>query len=291
MIRFVRSVLGLCLCGSLAGQTLKFEVATVKLTASGTSTALRGGPGTRDPGQIDYTAAPLQMLLYRAWKLTSQQLSGPASMAASKYDIVAKVPPGATRDDLNVMIQNLLVERLGLAFHNEMRELPIYELVVAKGGIKMRPAEAYRDVPPSSDPALTLSGGGAAPTYLMRDKDGTPQLPPGRKSQVLIPFSGHIRLMARMQEMTDIVQVIRSQCDCEIVVDKTGLRGVYDFTLEYSRTSGSAPVLPGELAGASDPAAGFMEAIVPYLGLQLVPKKAPIQVMVVDSFHKEPLAN
>jgi uncharacterized protein (TIGR03435 family) len=290
-MRFVRSFLGLCLCGSLAGQTPKFEVATVKVSASGTSTALRGGPGTRDPGQIDYTGASLQVLLYRAWKLTSQQLAGPAFMATAKYDIVAKIPPGTTRDDLNTMIQNLLVERLGLVFHHEMRDLPIYELVVAKGGIKMKTAEAYRDVPPSSDSALTLTGGGGAPIHLMRDKDGTPQLPPGRKGNVLIPFNGHIRIMARMQEMTDIVQVIRSQCDCEIVVDKTGLSGQYDFTLEYSRTAGSTPMPPGELATASDPAAGFMEAIVPYLGLQLMPKKAPVQVLVVDSFHKEPSAN
>jgi uncharacterized protein (TIGR03435 family) len=212
-------------------------------------------------------------------------------MASTRYDIAAKVPPGATRDDLNLMLRNLLVERLGLVFHHEMRELPIYELVVAKGGIKMHPAEAYRNVPPSSDPALTLTGGGAAPVYLMRDKDGAPQLPPGRKSSNYVPFNGHIRVMARMQEMADIVELMTGEADREIVVDKTGLRGLYDFTLEFSRAAGSAPVLPGELAGASDPAAGFMEAIVPYLGLQLVPKKAPVQVMVVDSFHKEPSGN
>ena len=212
-------------------------------------------------------------------------------MAAAKYDIAAKVPPGATRDDLNAMFQNLLVERLGLVSHYEMRDLPIYELVVAKGGIKIHPAEAYQDVPPSSDPALTFTGGGATPVHLMRDKDGNLQLPPGRKSSNYVPFNGNIRVMARMQEMADIVELMTGESDREIVVDKTGLRGLYDFTLEFSRTAGGAPALPGEPAGASDPAAGFTEAIVPYLGLQLIPRKAPVQVLVVDSFHKEPSGN
>jgi uncharacterized protein (TIGR03435 family) len=296
---------GVCLllCSCLSGQTpTKFEAASIKRSASSAMTALRGGPGTSEPGQLSYSGVPLRTLLFRIWKLTESQLSGPASIATERYDIVAKVPPGSTRDQVNRMIESLLVERLDLRFHRETRQLPIYALMVARGGQKLKKAEAFSPAPASSDPALKLSGGGAAAINLMRDKAGLPQLPPGRKNVVMIPFNGHIRVMARMQEMSDIVQIAAGQSDREIVVDKTGLSGVYDFTLEFSRDSprdgraepspgsGGVPLPPG-LVGAGDPTPTFLDAIEQQLGLRLVPTKAPITVVVVDGFNKEPKGN
>jgi hypothetical protein len=100
----------LLLCGCLSGQVTTaptvFEAASMKRSASSTMTALRGGPGTSGPGQLNYSGVPLRTLLLRIWKLTESQLSGPASIATERYDIVAKVPPGSTRDQLNQMIES-----------------------------------------------------------------------------------------------------------------------------------------------------------------------------------------
>jgi uncharacterized protein (TIGR03435 family) len=238
--------------------------------------------------------------LLRAWNLKGPQLSGTASLATERYDIVAKIPPGTTRDQLNLMIQALLIERLTLSFHWDTRFLPAYELNVAKGGHQLKVPAAYVAAPQTSDSTLTLTGGGAEAINLIRDKFGNPQLPPGRKNLVMIPLNGYTRVSARMQEMSDILQMMEGQSDREFVLDRTGLTGAYDFTLDFSRDrprlgpeDSSSPLgapLPG-LGPSTDPAPTFMEAIVQQLGLRLVPINSPTPVMVVDGFSKEPKGN
>jgi uncharacterized protein (TIGR03435 family) len=66
------------------------------------------------------------------------QISGPAWLASERYDIAAKVPAGATQEQVDVMWQNLLLERFGLRLHHESKEFKVEELVVAKGGPKLK---------------------------------------------------------------------------------------------------------------------------------------------------------
>jgi uncharacterized protein (TIGR03435 family) len=94
-------------CGAVFGQT--FEVASVKPAAPQASGIMRssGGPGTADPERFTYENVTLQALLLRAYGLKNYQISGPGWLASERFDIRAKVPPGATKEQLNGMLRNL----------------------------------------------------------------------------------------------------------------------------------------------------------------------------------------
>src|SRR5262249_36858169 len=119
------------------GQALSFDVASVKL-ADAPPPGLPnsdGGPGTRDPEH--YAAfTNLRGYLFRAYGLedAQAQVAGPGWIDSEKYAIVAKVPPGATKEQFQRMLQNLLTERFKLAIHHDSVSLPVYELVVTKNG-------------------------------------------------------------------------------------------------------------------------------------------------------------
>ena len=130
-------------------------------------------------------------------------------MESATFDVVANVPPGTTRDQANLMLQNLLADRLQLKVHRSTREAPIYALVVAKGGPKLKVAVNDPDAP---KPRGMLWSG-------------------GRKK-----YEFNRRTMAALAE------TLESDVD-RPVVDMTGLEGTYDIRLEFSETR-SAPDSP-----------------------------------------------
>src|SRR5579863_9583054 len=135
---YMRSaILPLMACAAFA-QT-GFEAASVKRTADRWS-PLRGGPGTSSPGQLSGVAT-LKVLVMRAYGLKDYQVSGPAWMDSERYEIAAKIPAGATRSQVSLMLQGLLADRFGLAIHRETRELPIFALLVGKNGPKLRASD------------------------------------------------------------------------------------------------------------------------------------------------------
>jgi len=78
----------------------------------------------------------------RAHQVRYEQISGPAWIESARYDLVATVRPGATREQVNEMLKNLLLERFKLALHHEIRNFPVYELVQTKNRTKLREASA-----------------------------------------------------------------------------------------------------------------------------------------------------
>src|SRR3974390_695603 len=108
-------------CGAAFGQasaTPQFDVATVKPSASSPDgrirIMMRGGPGTNDPGRVDYAGVTLKNLLSSAYSVKPSQISGPGWLDSERYDIVAQIPEGASKDQFNLMLQNLLTERFML---------------------------------------------------------------------------------------------------------------------------------------------------------------------------------
>src|ERR1017187_3110902 len=195
--------------GQAAEGKLAFEVASVKPAAPPTGLAvmlfqMRGGPGTADPGQISYTNVPMRALLLRAYGLKPPQLSGPNWLENTKYDIVAKIPAGATREQVNVMVQNLLVERFGLAAHHETRDLPGYEMAVSRNGPKIK----------ESPESPTVVAAAPVPGVLRRiamgkDKDGLPELAPGSTGLVTLPAgAGSTRYSARNQPLSQLAGLL-----------------------------------------------------------------------------------
>jgi uncharacterized protein (TIGR03435 family) len=152
-----------------------FEAASVKPTAPTGGlprrARLSGGPGTADPGRIDYQSIIFSTLVAKAYNLPYYQLSAPAWFNTERYDLAAKLPASATEDQLEQMLQNLLAERFKLAAHFESRVTPVYELSVAKGGPKFK---TWTD---EDDRKVAQAKAAPPPSTSAVDGDGYPLLP------------------------------------------------------------------------------------------------------------------
>lgn len=117
-----------------------FETATVKhftLTTDLLFIGTHGGPGTRNPGRITYEAMNIPELLVLAYGVKSYLISDPA-IHQERYVIEATIRKDATKQQVNQMLQNLLAERFKLALHRETEDRPLYEMVVAETGSKLK---------------------------------------------------------------------------------------------------------------------------------------------------------
>lgn len=194
------------------------------------------------------------------------RLSGPASMGNARYDITARVPPHSSPGDFNLMLQTLLTERIGLVVHHELREQPVYEMSIAKGGLRMKEAEPLRQGEKATANSATAPDGSS-------------------------------RLVARMTRFSDIVTWWERFAQMPIV-DRTGLSGNFDFVLEFPpnkpqdavSADGSGP--PNIASVGSTPLrVTFPEAVEKQLGLRLEHRKEKADVLVVDRFDKVPSEN
>jgi uncharacterized protein (TIGR03435 family) len=271
----------LLLCGTILGQTadppLAFEVASVKpapppTAPGGRMTGCFGGPGTKDPGVYNCYNASVSLMAFQAYSLKRNQISSAYYADTTEFNVVAKVPAGATADQVKVMLQHLLAERFKLSFHYEKKELPVYDLVVAKGGPKMKES-AHVGTPPESKRIL--------------DQDGFSYTPMPNSMQVarangLTRWVGNnvsVDMLGRWLEQTG-----RS------VTNATALPGKYDFTLTFtsdSLTGPSAAAQPSEVEGGLS----IFAALEKQLGLRLESKKNIIDIFVIDHAEKTPLEN
>jgi len=266
-----------------------FEVASVKPNTGGRG----GGRGTPDPTQFNSINLPLRLLILRAFDLKNYQLFGPSwlqDLQGARFDIHAKAAEGTPKEKIPLMLQNLLVERFGMKFHMEKRELPAYELVVAKGGVKMKEAAKPVDEPISPD---NPSRGGVVATQ--KDQDGKIELAPGRKGSLIMGMGGAFRISARLQSIADIVFMCQNRTG-HPVTDKTGLTGTYDFNLDFSPGgTGASAAQPS--SASSSPLGDLKEEVPPFevaiqsLGLKLQPAKVTMDVVVIEHIEKVPTEN
>lgn len=292
-----------------------FEVASVKTAAPPKDgrfgfTGMRGGPGTNDPGQVSYTNMPMRLLMMMAYDIKRYQVIGPDWLDSERYDVLAKVPAGATKEQARLMMQSLINERFHMKLHHESREMKLDELVVGKNGPKLKestidPKEAA-EMPKGPPPAPPKP-----------DKNGFPQMERAGMLIMIRPASNGsltARMSAKGQTMGALVGVLSNELR-HPVVDKTGLAGIYDFNLEYAPEGMPGGMLPppppgggpaggggliapgggnpgpggGESAG--EPAPVLAAALQQQLGLRLESKKGPVDVLVIDSADKTPTEN
>jgi uncharacterized protein (TIGR03435 family) len=141
--------------GQPAGN-LSFEVASLKPTGPQSGRMSDGGPGSHDPERFMFNGADLRDLIFTAYPPENyrEQVSGPAWIDAEKYDLAVKIPPGSTKEQFQTMLQNLLAERFKLVVHHETKELPVYDLEVAKNGPNLKESVAAPgEVVPAPPPA------------------------------------------------------------------------------------------------------------------------------------------
>ncbi len=213
-------------------------------------------------------------MLLTAYDVKSYQVSGPAWVRTERFHVDAKVSAGATKEQVRVMWQNLLSDRFGLKLHHESREFKIEDLVVGKDGSKLKPSV--------EDPeAASLEG----PPKL--DKNG--QLDrPAVFSRIFPGPDSHAYTVAKGQSLSEIATVLGYMRN-HPVIDKTGLTGKYDYTLDFRIVlPGPGGATPPE---ASDPGPDIPDAVQQQLGLMLVPSRAKIDVLVIDKAEKVPTDN
>ncbi|MDE3167231.1 MAG: TIGR03435 family protein, partial [Acidobacteriota bacterium] len=121
------------LCPPLSGaEDPKFEVASVKRTD------LCGGSRSIEPRSVILRGVPLRPVLTSAFEVRSDQLEGPSWLETDCFDISARIPEGATLDQLPAMLRALLTDRFKMAAHKENRARTGYALVVDQGGPKFK---------------------------------------------------------------------------------------------------------------------------------------------------------
>jgi len=249
-----------------APESLKFEVASIKVATSGIS-GVRGGcrgidsvygaeeqarGGIPPLGRCVITDARLSHLIGIAYGVGMQALDTGEDWIQRgdlRFDVQAKAenPASATRQQLLTMLQNLLVERFQLKFHQVTKDEPGFALVVARNGPKLRPST-------SEDEKLTFIG------------------PNGE--ELSKPVSRAIRLNARKCSMSMLTEKVAFAGDLGPGVDKTGLAGAYDFTLSWNEEDGPS----------------LATALRDQLGLQVRPEKVPVTRFLLDS-AKKPTGN
>ena len=288
------------LCQAQTPAPLRFEVASVHpagakppYTPIPAAGEIKGGPGTGDPTRMTFTWVLVRRLLMNAFALPLDQISGSDWVMGqdARFDISAIVPAGATKEQANEMLLNLLKERFHLTYHTEKKNFDLYALVVAKGGPKLKNAAPPDGPLPEAPQPATI----ARPASL--DRDGFPQLPAGRPNAQGRTQNGVTRMTFRMQTPKQLLTLLQFQLAPSRTVDKTGLIGPYDFTLEFSNAGLTGPAgrslsapSPGE-AGQPDTAPDLFTALEKQLGLKLEKSKTQLDVIVIDHMDKQPIEN
>jgi uncharacterized protein (TIGR03435 family) len=248
----------------------EFEVASIKLNKSGDGRIMimpaRGGRFTA-------TNVSLQILITIAYRIKDFQLSGaPPWVMSERYDVEAKAEGDPAFDAVLPMLQTLFEDRLQFKFHRETKDLPVYELVVAKAG-KLKQAEGECGPRPEGPP---------------------PPLEPGKMPTP--PCGGFFmfpgRLNGQKVPITQLVDVLSRFTD-RIVVDKTNLTGKYDVDLQYTPEQGQFQAPPGgappgmpALPPIDPNGPSLFTALQEQLGLKLESQKGPVEMIVIDHIER-----
>jgi len=268
--------------GGAAAQTPdtspQFEVASIKASPPpdprGFRMSFRGGPGTDDPGLFTCENWGLSDLITLAYDIQRYQLSGPEWMGTTRFMVSARIPPGTTKEQFHLMLQNLLAERFKLALHGEKKEMQAYALVITKNGHKLRESPATQpsadDDPPKPFSASTAN----------KDENGFPILPPSRHP-MMMAANGHAVKRFADESMEQLAGELAGQLG-HPVSDDTGLKGKYDFTMNW--------IMGGALS-SDDTGPTLFAALQQQLGLKLESKKGVADMLVIDHIEKAPTEN
>jgi uncharacterized protein (TIGR03435 family) len=220
------------------------------------------------PDKFSTTNVGLKMLIQNAYGLKMpDMISGlPGWADSANFDVEAKMdaetvaalkamPKEQADEQRRKMVQSMLADRFKLKVHRETKELPIYSLVVAKGGFKLKEA----------DPNNTYANG-------IKGPDGVAH---GGMMRM-----GRGELTGQGIEMTGLANFLSQQVH-RLVVDNTGLKGKYDFTLEWTPDEMEGGGHP-EAAAATSPGPTIYTALQEQLGLRLGSTKGPVETVVVD---------
>jgi uncharacterized protein (TIGR03435 family) len=235
----------------------RFDVATVKPNAANDNLfAYRGLPG----GALSATGVPLKMLIMEAYNVKAFRVAGePDWVNTARWHIEAKVEGFQGRlsqAQHGVMLRALLEDRFQLKVRRETKDMPVYALVVVKGGSKLTPHTGE----PSAPGQAIRSGRG-----LFSIKKGSTAVLAGQLERQL----------------------------SRVVIDKTGLKGEYDYTLEWTPEAGQGgpeslglPPQPELTAPADSKGPSIFTALQEQLGLKVESRRGPVEIIVIERVEK-----
>jgi uncharacterized protein (TIGR03435 family) len=266
----------------------EFDVASVKPSVESANAMANVNRGLHiDGAMVSFNGMPLKWYIHYAYTVKESQVSGPDWLNSERVDIVAKLPDGATREQIPAMMQALLADRFKLTIHRESKEFSVYALIVGKGGAKIKESPLDPDTdegPGKANVDVNVTGG---------DRGATVSLGKGAS----VAFEAQ-RLVAKKVTMGYLADSLARFVD-RPVVDMTDLKGTYDLTLAYNLDDvralilSSAPPgtpLPPRQADVGDTAVSLMDSLQA-LGLKLEARKAPLDMLVIDHIEKTPTAN
>ena len=208
-----------------------------------------------DAARASYTNVPLRLLISIAFEIGDNRITGSEEwMESTKYDVEARLPPGAAKQQIPQMLRTLLTERFGLAVHKTSKTMPAYDLVVAKNGPKLKSA----------------APDGSGSNYILKGKVIGPQLSMGALADILSRQTGRP------------------------VKDDTGIAGLFDIRLNWTPDDVTGKDVTGKDVTGKDVTGddpSIYAALQEQLGLQLRPAKEDIDFLVIDHANKTPSEN
>jgi uncharacterized protein (TIGR03435 family) len=270
----------------LAQTRAAFEVASIRPSAEQTTSVRVGFQATGS--QVRVSAMTLKDYLGIAYSLPPQQIEGPDWIGQQRWDVVATIPDGGSEKVLE-MLQTLLTERFQLKVHRESKELPVYVLGVSKAGAKLAESKPDPNAPVAPPDTVTVTGGGNNSTIGVDLGGG--------KSFTMENNQVQIRRMT----MLDVAEVLTRFVD-RPVVDQSGLTKTYDVTLDVppddfnalrirSAVNAGVPLPPQVLRLLDNASPDTLSGPLSKFGLTFDARRAPLDVLVIDSALKTPTEN
>jgi uncharacterized protein (TIGR03435 family) len=279
----------------------KFEVATIKPTKSDDGNTMI----MFTPDGISLHGVPMKMLLRESFGIEDDRIVGEPGWVKDRFDIEAKVDAddapklkSMKADQRRAMLLPMLEERFNMKYHHETRELPIYALVVAKGGVKMKAAAPDEELPKADAPPKTDAAPKADAAPLAPKSDAPPKAKMSlssddpsakdkpRMGKHMLMMNGPGQIESTATGLPFLVHLLAEQLG-RTVEDKTGLTGNFDYTLKWTPDEVGTPMGgdggPGKPENSAD-AGGptLITALEEQLGLKLESTKQKVDVIVID---------
>ena len=242
-----------------------FEVVSIKRV---TDIRNQHSIGEQPGGRFVISGVTIAAVINRAYPSdTSELIGAPGWVGADFYDLTAQAGRDVPREQMDLMLRAMLAERFKLAVHYELHEGPVYALVLARADGKLGPDIKRSDL--DCDAILAARRAGS--------KEPSPATSNGAPACGTRMFGedAGLKVLLGARPLSALATLIRGGAE-RAVVDKTGLNGNYDITLNYTLATDPPPGNPPNI----------FTALQEQLGLKLEPDRAPLKILVIDRIER-----